>query len=146
MKPWLLYSLLAMVCWGSYIVVAKVATSPEYGGLSPRLSALLMYGGIGLTFVIYWFLGGAAGRELNSWSTLAGISAGVLWGLGMVFSLCAVASGADVARLAPIYNCNTLVAVLLGIVVLKEIHGGWDIVRVVVASVLIVVGGVLVAR
>lgn len=146
MKSWIVYSLLAMVAWGSYIVVAKVATAEKYCGLSPRFAAMLMYAGIGLAFVFYWLSSSSEGRGLTAGSTIAGVSAGLLWGLGMMFSLRAIEAGADVARLAPIYNCNTLVAVLLGILVLREIGDASQIIRVLAGSVLIVIGGVLVAH
>lgn len=146
MKSWIVYSLLAMVAWGSYIVVAKIATAEKYCGLSPRFSAMLMYAGIGLAFVFYWLSASGEGRALTTGSTIAGVSAGLLWGLGMIFSLRAIEAGADVARLAPIYNCNTLVAVLLGILVLREIGDVSQIIRVLAGSVLIVIGGVLVAH
>jgi uncharacterized membrane protein len=145
MRSWVAYSLLAMLAWGSYIVVAKIATAEKYCGLSPRLSALLMYGGIGVAFMLYWLSASGQGRGLTPASTVAGLSAGFLWGLGMIFSLRAIEAGADVARLAPIYNCNTLVAVLLGILVLREIGDASQILRVVSGSVLIVLGGILVA-
>jgi uncharacterized membrane protein len=46
----------------------------------------------------------------------------------------------------PIYNCNTLIAVLLGIMVLQETPNFAEAVRLIIGSVLIVAGGVLVAR
>ncbi len=146
MKPWIIYSLLSMVTWGSYIVAAKITTAPKYCGLSPRLSSMLMYGGIGLTFLFYWLWSGSEGKSLTTGSTVSGISTGVLWGLGMLFSFLAIETGADVSRLVPIYNCNTLIAVLLGILVLREIGDASQIIRILVGSVLIVVGGVLVSR
>jgi transporter family protein len=83
---------------------------------------------------------------LNLGSLVAGVSSGGLWALGMLFSLCAIKAGADVARLAPIYNSNTLVAVLLGIVLLHEVRDASGILKVVIGSVLIVIGGILVTR
>lgn len=146
MKPWLIYSLLVMLSWGGYIVVAKVATSDQYFGLPPRWSAILIYIGIGLVFAIYCLLTKDDRANLNYKSILTGISSGVLWALGMVFSLLALKAGADVSRLVPIYNCNTLVAVLLGIIFLRELSNLASISSVIIGSILIMVGGVLVVR
>ncbi|MBN1806203.1 MAG: EamA family transporter [Sedimentisphaerales bacterium] len=146
MKTWLLYALLATFSWGTYIVAAKIATSSKYCGLEPQWSAILMWAGIGIVFVLYWLLSGGEKLKLNLPSILAGVSSGGLWALGMLFSLCAIKAGADVARLAPIYNSNTLVAVLLGIVLLHEVRDGAGIFKVVIGSVLIVLGGILVTR
>ena len=146
MKSWLLYALLATVSWGSYIIVAKVATSSKYCGLPAKWAAILMWVGIGAVFVLYLLLGADEKPRFNFQSTTAGVSAGVLWALGMVFSLCAIRAGADVARLAPIYNSNTLVAVFLGMVILHEVRDASGMLRVLIGSVLIVAGGVLVTR
>jgi uncharacterized membrane protein len=146
MKTWLVYALLAMVCWGSYIVVAKVATVEKYCALGPKWSAILMMGGIIVVMVIYLSLSKGVKPALTLPSTIAGMSQGVLWAMGMVFSLLAFQAGADVSRVVPIFNCNTLVAVLLGIMVLKEIPDTAGIVRIAIGSVMIILGGVLVAR
>ena len=146
MKPWLLYSLLVMFSWGGYIVVVKVATSDQYLGLSSKWSAILMYEGIGLVFAIYCLLAKDGKSNLNNQSIVTGISSGVLWALGMVFSLLALKAGADVSKLVPIYNCNTLVAVLLGIIFLGEISNLASISRVIIGSILIIIGGILVVK
>jgi uncharacterized membrane protein len=146
MKLWLGYSLLAMFAWGSYVIAAKVATSPKFFGLSPKISSMLMFAGISLTFVFYWLMSSRQGKGLTAGGTLSGITAGVLWALGMIFSFLSIETGADVSRLVPIYNCNTLVAVLLGIFVLREVVEAPQMFRILLGSVLIVVGGVLVSR
>ena len=146
MKTWLLYALLATFSWGTYIVVAKVATSSKYCGLEPKWSAILMWAGIGIVFVLYWLFSGGGKLTLNLSSIVAGVSSGGLWAMGMLFSLCAIKAGADVARLAPIYNSNTLVAVVLGIALLHEVRDAAGILKVVIGSVLIVIGGILVTR
>jgi uncharacterized membrane protein len=146
MKTWLVYALLATFSWGTYIVVAKIATSSKYCGLEPKWSAILMWVGIGTVFVLYWLLSGGEKVKLNLPSIAAGVSSGGLWALGMLFSLCAIKAGADVARLAPIYNSNTLVAVLLGIVLLHEVRDTSGIFKVAIGSVLILFGGILVTR
>lgn len=146
MRIWLVYALLSMFAWGSYIIAAKVTTSSKFFGLSPRISSMLMFAGIGITFLFYWILSGREGKSLSVGGTAAGISTGVLWGLGMLFSFLAIETGADVSRLVPIYNCNTLVAVLLGILLLREVVEAPQMIRILVGSVLIIIGGVLVSR
>ncbi len=143
---WLVLSLLSMVCWGSYIVVAKVATSAKYCGLGPRWAAILMFVGIIIVFAVYAALSKEAKPEITAGSAVAGISTGVLWALGMVFSFLAIGTGADVSRLVPIYNCNTLIAVLAGIMILHEMPDFAGAVKLLAGSVLIVLGGILVAR
>jgi uncharacterized membrane protein len=146
MKTWLIFALLSMVCWGSYIVVAKIATSAKYCGLGPKWATILMFVGIVVVFGIYTAMSKEARPEITTGSAAAGIMTGVLWALGMMFSFLAFRTGADVSRLVPIYNCNTLIAVLAGIMILHEMPDFAGAVRLIIGSVLIVAGGVLVAR
>jgi transporter family protein len=146
MKTWLIYALLSMVCWGSYIVIAKVATVEKYCALGPKWSAILMMGGVAIVMAIYLAFSKGTRPTINLSSAAAGMSQGILWAMGMVFSLLAFQAGADVSRAVPIFNCNTLVAVLLGILVLKEIPDAAGIVRIAIGSVMVILGGVLVAR
>ena len=146
MKTWLVFALLSMFCWGSYIVVAKVATVEKYCALGPKWSAILMMGGIAIVMAIYLSFSKGVKPTLTLPATIAGMSQGILWAMGMVFSLLAFEAGADVSRAVPIFNCNTLVAVLLGIMVLKEIPDATGIVRIAIGSAMVILGGVLVAR
>lgn len=57
----------------------------------------------------------------------------------------ALVNKADVSRLVPIFNTNTLVAVALGMILLKELPAGTEKIKVVIGAILIVVGGVLVS-
>ena len=66
-------------------------------------------------------------------------------GLGFLAIAVAIAKGGDVARLAPIYNTNTILAVLMGIIFLKEIPDASQMLRVIAGSVLVVIGAILVS-
>jgi len=78
-------------------------------------------------------------------SSSIALIAGITWGLGFLAVAVAIAQKADIARLAPIYNTNTLLAVLLGIIFLKEIPNASQIFRVIAGAVLIVIGSILVS-
>jgi transporter family protein len=102
----------------------------------------------GIIFVIGMYAAFSKGPKpvITAFSATAGVSQGVLWALGMVFSLLAISAGGDISRLVPIFNCNTLIAVLLGIMVLQEIPDFAGMVKIIIGSLLIVAGGILVAR
>ena len=75
----------------------------------------------------------------------ASLATGLIWAIAV--TLIAVAQGrfgASVARLVPLFNMNTLVAVLLGFLVFAEWQGV-RVPRLSLGAVLIVVGGTLVA-
>ncbi|MBK8164923.1 MAG: hypothetical protein IPK64_03045 [bacterium] len=71
---------------------------------------------------------------------------GVSWGLGMIAVVLGIDRfGAPLSKLAPLYNLNTLVVVLLALVLFSE---GRDVnvPRLLAGTALIVAGGALVAR
>ena len=140
------YAILATLCWGSYIVVAKLASSEKYCNIPARWTTLLMGVGIIIAFAWYWLSSETVPFRMNVPSLAAGIGAGLLWALGMLFALLALRGGADVARLVPLYNANTFVALVLAVVLLREVPAARDLLRVGLGSILIVIGGLLVAR
>ena len=101
MKTWLLYALLATFSWGTYIVVAKIATSSKYCGLEPKWSAILMWVGIGIVFVLYWLLSGGGKLNLKLTSLAAGVSSGVVKGLADAGALRAIEVPTDPPFPAP---------------------------------------------
>lgn len=143
MQNWLVYGLLASLFWGSYIVAAKVASSEKYYGINPFQVSLFMLVGVAIVFIATSFWQGFSMPESKAGTAVA-VFAGVLWASGMTVSLIALQKGADVARLTPLYNTNTLVAVFLGILLLKELPASQDLIKVLVGSVLIMIGTVLV--
>jgi len=142
----LTYAILATVCWGSYIVAAKVASSAKYCNVPPRWTTLLMSLGILIVFAFYWCFSAGVPFRPSVLSMAASVGAGLLWAMGMVLALLALRGGAEVARLVPLYNANTLVALVLAITVLREIPDARDILKVSLGSVLVLIGGLLVAR
>lgn len=87
----------------------------------------------------------------GSWSPLSAASVGASFTTGVVWAiavaLIAVAQGtygASVARIVPLFNMNTLVAVILGFLVFAEWRGV-NVPKLSIGAVLIMVGGSLVA-
>ncbi len=142
----LTYAIMATICWGCYIVVAKVASSEKYCGVPPRWATALMGLGIATVFACYWAFSGGARFRVGIPSAAAGVGAGALWALGMIFAVLALRGGVDVARLVPIYNANTVVALVLAVAILREVPHTGDLLRIVTGAALVIAGGVLVAR
>ena len=141
METWIIFAILASLCWGTYIVLNKIALSK---GLNPFFALLIMgIGVIGLCATVFFL--NSPDTAADSGSMVFALVAGALWAVGQLFAILALANKAPVAKLAPIYNTNTLVAVLLGIILLKELPTGAGQIKVIIGAVLIVVGGVLVS-
>ena len=139
-------AIMATICWGCYIVVAKVASSEKYCSVPPRWATALMGLGIAAVFACYWVLAGGAPFRVSIPSAAAGVGAGALWALGMVFAVLALRGGVDVARLVPIYNANTVVALVLAVAILREVPQSGDLLRIGTGAALVIAGGFLVAR
>lgn len=142
MGGWLILALLASLCYGLFAVVAKLATSSQHGNVAPASATMLMLVGIAVVVSAYFAL---SRPTLPTDAQAIGLSvlAGALWALGAVFVYIALSSGVEVARVAPVANTNTLVAVIIGILFLKEVPD--QQLRVLIGALLVVIGGVLVS-
>lgn len=82
-------------------------------------------------------------------STKGGITTlliGFFWALGMVAVATAITKfGVPVSKLAPLYNMNTLVAVVLGLLIYSE-WKNLNTASLLIGAVFIIIGGVLVAK
>lgn len=135
------------------------------GGLLPAL----LFGATGILQKAYGRAGGGAGwylplvglgvaatglaampllgeRVLTARAVAAALGIGVSWGLGMIAVVVGLTRlGAPLSKLAPLYNLNTLVVVLLALALFaesREVNVG----RLLAGAALIMAGGALVAR
>lgn len=145
MEKWLIYGLIASFFWGTSVIASKIASSNKYFNIDSSIVSLFMLMGIALVFVTYIFYEKQFKIPQSAGGIFFSILAGALWAIGMVATLRAIKSGADVARLTPIYNTNTLVAVILGIILLHELPQASQMVKVIVGAIMVVIGATLVA-
>jgi len=145
MEEWVYFGLLAAVSFAIAGLAAKVALNKDYMGLDVRTAAVLTALGVSAVFIAFYFLsGGVKAVSLSPTAAAAGIAIGLFWALGQILIFTALLRGADAARMAPIYNMNTLLVVVFGIILLHEIPDKTQTLRVVVGAILIVAGGILV--
>ena len=141
MVNWIVYGIVASVFFAVNTIVYKVAV--QKGNFSANYGSFLFALGVVLVCGIFFFFKPSFEFEWKS-ASLA-VIAGIIWGLGFLAIAVAISKGNDVARLAPIYNTNTILAVLLAIIFLKEIPNVSQIFRIIAGAVLIVVGAILVS-
>ncbi len=141
MENWIFYGILASFFFGLNVIVYKIAY--QKGNLSPYYGSFMFGIGVIVVFGLIFLFRPSFEFEWKS-SGLA-LAAGAIWALGFLSIAIAVSQKADIARLAPIYNTNTILAVLIGIIFLKEIPDKSQIFRIIVGAVLIVFGAVLVS-
>jgi uncharacterized membrane protein len=145
MEEWLTLGLIAAVAYSISGLATKVALDKKYMGLEATSVALLTMVGVVLGFsAFYLIFTGAKVPQMSLSAAAVGVSVGVFWALGSIMVYYGLLKGADVSRMAPIYNMNTLLVVLGGILVLHELPDKSATARVIIGAVLIVVGGILV--
>lgn len=144
---------------------SSALTAVVLGGLIPAvlfgLSGALQKGatGAGLGLATYLLCVGAGVVAVGAafWAAMPtehaatgkgvglAVALGVCWagGSGLV-AIAILKHGGRIAQLAPLYNTNTLVTVLLGLVVFSE-AASLDVPRLVLGALLIIAGSVLAA-
>ena len=145
-SQWVILGLAAAFFFGLSGLMAKVALGERYYNLDVRTVALMTIVGISLTLLSFYFLlGGSDVLSTPGHALVAGVSVGVFWALGQMLMYYALVKGAEISRLAPLYNINTLVVLVLAVIFLKELPDKTSLVRVAFGAVLIVLGGILVS-
>lgn len=141
---WLFLGLLAAFFYGLAAVMSKVVIGENFLGVNPKAAALLMFAGSAVVIVFFVF---SAPFEFPKKPVLigAGLLYGILLTLGNVIVYIAIDKKANIAQLTPIYNINTLVAVVLGVFLLAEIPSAPQAIKILVGAVLITIGAVLVS-
>src|SRR3990167_1551069 len=141
MQSWVFYGIVAAICFGINTILYKIAS--QKGNFSPAFGSLVFGIGILIAFLVYFFAKPSLQFEWKS--TILAIAAGIIWAIGFLAIAIAISQKGEVAKLAPLYNANTIIAVILGIVLLKEVPDTSQMWRVVAGAVMIVVGAVLVS-
>ena len=141
MESWIFYGIVAAVCFGLNTIIFKIAM--QKGSLNPGYASLIFGIGVLITLLFYYFT--KPNLQFEWKSTLLAVVAGIVWAIGFLAIAIAIANKGNVSQLAPIYNANTIIAVILGIILLKEIPNTSQMIRIILGAVMIVVGAVLVS-
>jgi len=145
-ENWITWGIIASVAWGSYVILLKIATSSEYYAISSfsaffAMSLGIMSASLGIFIIARGKI--KSSSEVKLKAVVAALSSGIVWGIGMFSVIYAFSKfSASVAPMVPLYNTNTLVAVLLGMILLKE-KPKWKWLTIS-GAVLIVIGAILV--
>jgi len=113
-------------------------------GISPPMYVIVA--GVGIIFAGIASLIFHADMSISSRSATYAATAGFLWGaasFGVAYAL--QVYNTPIAKLVPLFNMNTLVAVLLGMWLFAE-WKGVNTSQLLLGSLLIVIGGTLVAK
>lgn len=111
---WLVFAILAALCWGLWGILAKFISSD----ISPYANHLLFT--IGMLFTIPFVIKKCKWSEANTKGIIWGIAAGVLAIVGNVAVYRSFAIGGLAAVVIPVTNLYPLVTIAIAMLVLKE--------------------------
>ncbi|MGD1902689.1 MAG: hypothetical protein ACFB9N_10670 [Geitlerinemataceae cyanobacterium] len=132
--------LLPAIFYGASSVFAKASANAGMSAGGHLIFTGIAVCVVGVVLSVVMPNGGASPSAIS-----ASLMFGTLWALGsgaMVVAL--FRYNAVLAKLAPLYNSNTLLAVFLGLVVFSE----WqqvDLIKLTLGTIAIVIGGILVS-
>lgn len=146
MENWLILSIVCAVLFGLLNFGIKVLASKTFMGADVRTSLLFMAVGIAIVFWGYFLFGPKeTGSAANSSTIVFAIVLGATWAVGAAIIFWAISGSADISRMAPIFNLNTLIVVFLAIFLLREIpdNSAWP--RIIIGTILSIIGVILVS-
>lgn len=141
MESWVFYGIIAAISFGINSVIYKIAS--QKGNFSAAYGSLIFGMGIMAVFLAYYFMKPGFAFEWKSSFLL--VIAGIVWAIGFLAVAISISKGGEIAKLAPLFNSNTIIAVFLGIVLLKEVPDASQIWRIVTGTIMIVAGAALVS-
>ena len=113
-RMWLVYAILAALCWGVWGILAKFISSD----ISPYVNHMLFT--IGMLFTIPLVIKKCKWKDANLKGIIWGIVAGILAIIGNVAVYQSFATGGLAAVVIPVTNLYPLVTIVIAILVLKE--------------------------
>lgn len=113
-RMWLVFAILAALCWGVWGILAKFISSD----ISPYVNHLLFT--IGMLFTIPFVIKKCRIKEANLKGIIWGLVAGVLAIIGNIAVYQSFAKGGLAAVVIPVTNLYPLVTILIAISVMKE--------------------------
>ena len=145
MKAWVLAGIVGALAYGVYSLPLKYLSSDRYMKAPLELVALGLALGVLVTGGVFAYLRGGVGiiSEPKMWpGLLLGAAAGSIWLIGTLSVTGAFRDPAtNVAQLIPLVNANTIVAVIGGLIVFRELSNGADLTKIVIGSALMMIGG-----
>lgn len=113
-RSWLIYSVLAALCWGVWGILAKFISSD----ISHYVNHLLF--SIGMLFTIPFVIKKCNWKDVNRKGIIWGLMAGLLAVIGNVAVYQSFSSGGQAAVVIPVTNLYPLVTIVIAMLVLKE--------------------------
>ncbi len=136
MKEEIIYGSIAMLAWSLYVILLKAVLKEA----ELKLAILFMGLGIFISSILTFLFLKETITNFNIKNAFLAFISGVLWFLGVFAVNYALRKGLNLSIMAPIYNMNTLLVVILSILLFHESVEIW---KVILASILVVAAAIL---
>ncbi len=113
-RLWLVYAILAALCWGVWGVLAKFIS----GDITPFANHLMFT--IGMIFTLPFIIGKCKIKQANKKGIIWGIVAGILAVIGNVAVYQSFGTGGQAAVVIPVTNLYPLVTILIALLIFRE--------------------------
>ena len=140
-EPWLMYGLIGCIAFGINIIVLKLSFK---AGINPFMASAFFNLGAFLVSALAFLIFRQQPSGTASGVLLA-VLAGAVWSVGLVSVSYGISQNFEVSKMSVIINSNTVIAVLLSIIVLKELQNPSDLWRTLLGAILVVGGAIIVS-
>ncbi|MBI2575230.1 EamA family transporter [Candidatus Woesearchaeota archaeon] len=117
MEPWVILGLIGAFAFGTNVIFYKFGLR----GVNPFLAEVFFGAGILLAFIAAFAIT-KPGTSITLPGALLLLLAGIIWAVGSLAIAFGMAQNFDISKMSVLYNSNTVITVLLGIVILKELQ------------------------
>jgi len=138
MKFEIFYGILAAISWSIYVILLKIALR----SLPLKVAIVAMSAGIFLASLLTFLIIKENITNIDIKNLILVFISGILWFLGIFIVNYALKKGLNLSVMAPIYNINTILVVLLAIAILHENVIYW---KVILASILVTIAAILIS-
>lgn len=138
MESWLLLGLVAAVAFAANIALFKYGLR---NGTNPYIGQVIFSVGVLLISVVAFFMFKHPGTVTMN-SGLIMLASGIVWGIGGISVVAAIALNADISKVALVLTSNAVLSVILGLLLFGE--GANGLLRIAIGTVLVVAGVVFI--
>jgi len=137
MRPEVIYGFISSVAWSLYVIILKF--------VSKDIPLKIIIPLIGVGVLISSVIGAIILKDGNyyisrSWKLILPIISGAVWMLGLIIVNYGIKKGYNLSVMAPIYNTNTLLVVIMSILLLNE---SVDVVKVIISAILVTIATII---
>ena len=142
MEPWIIYSLIASLAFGSNVIVYKLGMK----NFNPYLGTIFFSMGVMIACIAgYLILKRPEHGSVPALSMALIILSGIIWAIGFIAITTGIAQNYEISKMSVIFNTNALVTIALSILIFKELSTTSELIRTLIGAAFVMVGVVIIS-